>query len=258
MRCKANRSLPLRRRIRRRFTYPTTIPPWSTGRGPIRITRPITGRHRPISAMASLRPGLPSAPDMRSAVGGQEVIGAAISIGAAAATTSTLPRPPIGPHVRSAAPVAATDGSPASIIDRLPEIEVNATSAAAAAIRCSNPAQNPARNQEAAEPMSGKAIAPTKEQVSRITAKASGRVRRRDRLIVQRTRDRRTGQRAPDRRIAAADAVEAAACARAAVAGVALWRAVAAVAVAAVAAAAVAADGGPILGLSTTLSLSGI
>jgi len=85
---------------------------------------------------------------------------------------------------------------------------------------------------------------------------------------VQRTRDRRTGQRAPDRRIAAAEgnmrtspaavAVEAAACARAAVAGVALWRAVAAVAVAAVAAAAVAADGGPILGLSTTLSLSGI
>src|SRR5262249_45327798 len=178
--------------------------------------------------------------------------------GAGATTTTTSPPPPSGPHVRSAAPVAATDGSPASIIDRLPEIEVNATSAAAAAIRCSNPAQNPARNQEAAEPMSGKAIAPTKEQVSRITAKASGRGRRRDRLIVQRTRDRRTGQRAPDRRIAAAEgnmrtspaavAVEAAACARAAVAGVALWRA----------AAAVAADGGPILGLSTTLSLSGI
>jgi hypothetical protein len=72
---------------------------------------------------------------MRSATGGREVIGAATSIGAAAATTSTSPR--LGIDLRIRSPAAATDGSRGlTIARRLPEIEVNGISAAAAATKC--------------------------------------------------------------------------------------------------------------------------
>src|SRR5260370_21852024 len=150
-------------------------------RGLIRTTRPITGRHRRISATASLQQGLPSAPAGRSAIGGQEVIGAATSTGAEVATTSTSPRPAIGPRIPSVVPAAETGGSRASIIGRLlPEIGVNAIFAAVAANRYSNPAPNlapdlvpslapsPATSLAVGEPMSANAIGLPRAQKPRI------------------------------------------------------------------------------------------
>src|SRR5438067_5218938 len=121
---------------------PITILEWSTARGLIQTTRHTTGRRRPISATASLRPDLLLAPVMRSAIGGQEVIGAATLTGVAAATTSTSLRLAIAPPIRS--PAAAINGNRESIIVRPPEIAVSAIFAAVAANRCSTPAPSPA------------------------------------------------------------------------------------------------------------------
>src|SRR5215472_4279234 len=243
---------------------PITIRRWSTAPGPIRIIRPITGRRPPISATACLRPGLPSAPDMPSATGGREVIGAVTSTGAAVATTLTSRPQVIGPHIRSPAG-AAIGGNRASIIGKTSAIgDLSATSAAIAVNRFSIPAAGPAtdpvpatnpatglapvpdlatgpapvpdlatgpalvRNPAAAEPMSAKATVPAREQGPRIVA---------------------VNPRAHDRRVEAEDntptspaaAAVAVAAARVAVAAVVPWRAVAADAVAEV-----AAEGAPI------------
>jgi len=106
--------------------------PW-----PYPASRPITGRRRPISATACLRPDLPSAPAGRWAIGGREVIGAAASTGAAAVITSIS----AGDGRDIQLPAAATDGGRASIIGKAP---ANVISAAAAVSKCSGLATNPA------------------------------------------------------------------------------------------------------------------
>jgi hypothetical protein len=88
----------------------------------------------------------------------------------------------------------AIGGSRASTIDRTLAIGFSANSAATAVNRFSIPAANRAPN-PASSPATGlaaailaKAIVPTKEQTSRIGAKANGEVPMRDRRIVRRTR----------------------------------------------------------------------
>jgi len=198
-------------------------------------------------------------PAGHSAIGGQEVIGAATSTGVGAATTSISPRLVIGPRIPS--PAAATDGSRASTIGR-PAIVANATSATTAVNRFSIPAvglatdlalttdlaTGPARSLAVAETMLGKAIV-TKVPTFPIAGKVHGRAQRRGLRIVRQARDRpiveEAGNTSPE-----VVAVAAVACARAA-AAVALWDAAAEVAVA-VAAAAVVADAVRTSDLSTT------
>jgi hypothetical protein len=101
----------------------------------------------------------------------------------------------------------AIGGSRASTIDRTLAIGFSANSAATAVNRFSIPAANRAPN-PASSPATGlaaailaKAIVPTKEQTSRIGAKANGEVPMRDRRIVRRTRGLLIAHRTRGRRI---------------------------------------------------------